>query len=408
MAEPTLPYTLTNGMTANASEVQANDQALLDGITDGTKDIEVAALTTTGNVTLGNSAADLVTWNASIASHILPSANTTYDLGSSTLGYRSAYIGGSSTYTCRIIGGTQAGSFSLTLPTALPASTAYLQVSSAGAMSTRVAIAPTVQKFTSTGSTSGYVFTISTSSTVAVGDTYTNNANTYTVLAALSAQTGQVLFCSGASAPQSSGNLARATGAGTATIAFTQAAALATYTLPASVLYINVRMVGGGGGGAAAATNSGASGTASFFGPSLLSAGGGTGGTATAGAGGAGGTASLGTGPIGVAFTGSSGGEGSTSTAGYGADGGASPFGGASSGNGGAAVANTGSGGGGGASSTNGGAGGGAGGYVDAVIGSPAATYVYCVGTGGAGGAAGGNPGGNGAAGIILVTEHYQ
>jgi hypothetical protein len=120
MAEPTLPYTLTNGTTANASEVQQNDQALLDAITDGTKDIEVAALTTLGSVTLGNSSVDTVTWNGSLASHVLPSANTTHNIGSATLGLLSVYIGGSSTFTTRLLGGTQTGSHTLTLPTALP------------------------------------------------------------------------------------------------------------------------------------------------------------------------------------------------------------------------------------------------------------------------------------------------
>ncbi len=45
MPEPGLPYTLTNGSAADADQVQANDAALLAGITDGTKDLEIAGLT---------------------------------------------------------------------------------------------------------------------------------------------------------------------------------------------------------------------------------------------------------------------------------------------------------------------------------------------------------------------------
>jgi hypothetical protein len=119
MAEPTLPYTLTNGTTANASEVQSNDQALLDAITDGTKDIECAALTTTGSVTLGNSSTDTVTFNASLGSHVVPATTFLYDLGSSTIGMRDVYFGSadSAARTTKIRGATVASSYTLTLPT---------------------------------------------------------------------------------------------------------------------------------------------------------------------------------------------------------------------------------------------------------------------------------------------------
>jgi hypothetical protein len=155
MAEPTLPYTLTNGTTADASQVQGNDQALLDGITDGTKDIEVAALTTTGNCTFGNSSADSVTCNGSLSSHIVPSANTTYDLGSSTLGLRSVYIGGSSTYTCRVLGGTQGASYTLTVPTSGGTTGQFPVTDGAGTLSFRYpdkAVAVQTSTYAATGS----------------------------------------------------------------------------------------------------------------------------------------------------------------------------------------------------------------------------------------------------------------
>lgn len=287
-------------------------------------------------------------------------------------------------------------------------------------------VAPTVQKFAVTGTTTGYLFTISTSSTVAVGDTYTNNGFTYTVLGALTAQTGAVLFCSQASAPQASGNLIRATGAGTATIAFTSSSALATYTAATNPapMYIRVRAVGGGaggGGGGSGSPGTGAAGGNTVFGASMLALNGGAA-NGNNSSGGAGGTASLGSGPIGSAFPGGSGSGGTTATGALsaGGRGTGTPFGGggggadtASAAAGFTAPTNTGGGGGGGSASTAAGfsgAGGAAGGYVDAVISSPAATYPYAVGIAGTAGAAGtlGTAGGAGAAGYIEVTEYYQ
>lgn len=297
---------------------------------------------------------------------------------------------------------------------------------------TQSATSPTIQKLLSTGTTTGYLFTISTSSTVAVGDTYTNNGNTYTVLGALSAQSGQVLFMSQAAAPLASGTLTRATGAGTASITFTSEIALATYTKPTSPapLYIKVTMVGGGGGGGASSTASdgatGAAGTGSFFGSNLLSAGGGLGGHggstgASEPGGGTGGSASLGTGPIGLAINGNGGNYGWNMIVNQYAPGGA----GAPSALGGAAqmpflglpsnaAANSGAGGGGAGINTGtnqqSGGGGGSGGFVSATILSPSATYPYLVGSGGAGGATGTNHvnGANGGSGIVMVEEFYQ
>jgi hypothetical protein len=200
-----------------------------------------------------------------------------------------------------------------------------------------------------------------------------------------------------------------------------------TYTTPANVAYIRVRMVGGGGGGGGGGTTNGTAataGTASTFGTSLLSAGGGGLGVAgqTNGAPGAGGTSSLGTGPIGTALTGSTGTGGGSYSTGTGVfsgvPGGNSVFGGGGAGNyqsaGSAATTNSGSGGGSGGATDNAsasqvGGSGGSGGYVEAIIVGPAATYTYTVGSGGNAGGAGSNgfSGGAGAAGYIEVTEYY-
>lgn len=196
-----------------------------------------------------------------------------------------------------------------------------------------------------------------------------------------------------------------------------------TYTRPAGVSFIKVRMVGGGGGGGASGTAGGGASTNggnSTFGTSLLTANGGTGGS-RASTGGAGGTASLGTGPIGTALSGAYGGPSSYSNDNLhylpGGIGGITSLGGGTLGGFNSAgvdgVANTGAGGSGaGLSTVTGsysGSGGGGGGYIEALISFPDPTYSYAVGAGGSGGSAGTNgyAGGNGAAGYIEVTEYY-
>ncbi len=282
---------------------------------------------------------------------------------------------------------------------------------------------PTIQKFISTGSTTGYLFTVS-SANATVGATYTNNGNTYTVLNTIAA--GTQLFCSQASAPTGSGTLTKSGGTGDSTITFSGNASLATYTAPTNPapLYVRVRGIGGGGGGSGGGSGAGGGGNGltTFFGSNLLSGsgGGGSGGTS----GGTGGTTALG-GLSGVSFTGGSGSssgaaESATNVAPGGGAGASSPFGGqggggAPGGGGGVTAAtNSGAGGGGGAGNVTigqiGGGGGGAGGYFEAIITTVATTYPYIIGTGGGTGTAGtgGGTGAAGAAGIIEITEYYQ
>jgi len=201
-----------------------------------------------------------------------------------------------------------------------------------------------------------------------------------------------------------------------------------TYTTPANVKWIQVRMVGGGGGGAGSATIAGANGGTggtggdTTFGTSLLSAGGGVGGLSQNNVSARGGTASISTPAIGTALRGGYGGGGgaTASAIGFpGGQGGSSAFGGAGSGSGSSiggtnAEVNTGGGGGGGAAGSSGGfagGGGGSGGYVSAIIPSPlASSYAYAIGAQGAAGTAGtgGTAGGAGGSGYIEVTEFYQ
>lgn len=203
-----------------------------------------------------------------------------------------------------------------------------------------------------------------------------------------------------------------------------------TYTLPAGVVYISVKMAGGGGGGggSSATGGNGGTGTASTFGTSLLVANPGTGGFSanTTASGGVGGTSSLGTGPIGDAFSGGNGGGGQVGSTGVftsGGMGGSNFLGGGGAGGGSgpvstagtpgiAGAANTGAGGGGGGAPSNNfsGSGGGAGGGVRAIISGVTlvSSFSYTVGTGGSAGTGGtGSVGGAGASGSIEVIEYY-
>jgi hypothetical protein len=280
---------------------------------------------------------------------------------------------------------------------------------------TSILTAPSVTVLTSTGSTTGYVFTISAASPGA-GSTYTNNGQTFTVLLTISS--GTQVFCTGTGAPTSSGTLTYASGSPSGNLTFSAVQTLATYTVPSSPspLYLKVRMVGGGGGGGASNVGNGTAGTSTFFGTNLLVANAGTGGNSSSSlSGGVGGTASVGS-AHGFALTGASAGQGPGGGITQdisGCRGAASPFGGAgaeSQSTGGGAQANTGSGGAGGMAggSNQGGGGGGAGGYVDALIASPGSSYFYAVGAGGAGGTGGDNVGGAGGSGIIVIEAHFQ
>lgn len=197
-----------------------------------------------------------------------------------------------------------------------------------------------------------------------------------------------------------------------------------TYTKPAGVKYLRVRMVGGGGGGGGSGSSNGTiggTGGSTTLGSSFLTAAGGVGANLTAGAGGG---AAIDASALGVGLSGSAGSSGGVpvnTQVGFpvGGSGGASAFGGAGGGaqqgNAGvAAAASTGSGGGGAGGSSGaaiyGGGGGGAGGFIDVIIPSPASSYAYAVGAGGAAGGAGGAgySGGAGAGGLIIVEEYYQ
>lgn len=150
MAAPTLTYTLTNGTTADASQVMQNFNDLLNGITDGTKDLTINALTCNGaatlngNVTLGNGSVDDVTFSGSIASSIPIKTTFSYDFGTSTIGLKSIYLGdaGSAARTTRIIGGSISSSYTLTLPADAGTNTFMPESNGSGTLTFVPAIGP--------------------------------------------------------------------------------------------------------------------------------------------------------------------------------------------------------------------------------------------------------------------------
>ena len=139
MAAPSLTYTLTNGTTADASQVMQNFNDLLNGITDGTKDLSINALTCAGTATLnghinlGNSSADDLTITASLASTLPIKTTNSYDIGSSTLGLRALYLGANSQTVAIKGSSSMSATWTLTLPTTAGTNGYLLETNGSGA-----------------------------------------------------------------------------------------------------------------------------------------------------------------------------------------------------------------------------------------------------------------------------------
>lgn len=124
MASPSYTYTLTNGTTADASQVMQDLNDILNGVTDGTKDLSISALTCAGTATLnghvnlGNSSADDLTVTASLASNLVPKTTNAYNLGSADLGMAGVYFGTADTDTARIVSAALSADRTYTLPDA--------------------------------------------------------------------------------------------------------------------------------------------------------------------------------------------------------------------------------------------------------------------------------------------------
>jgi len=186
-----------------------------------------------------------------------------------------------------------------------------------------------------------------------------------------------------------------------------------TYTVPAGVKWLRVRLIGGGGGGGGGQTGGGATiggnGGNTTFGASTANGGGGGCVSTAIWNSPAGGLYTIGAGMSGLGLKGMTGNVGTSNYqnaagggfgGGYGGDGTHAPL---------AGDTNSGGGGGNGYPGNNSFAscGGGSGGFIDGIITSPAVSYAYSVGA--AGTAGGGNtyPGAAGGSGVIIIEEHY-
>lgn len=103
MAAPSVTYSFTNGTAADATEVNQNFTDIINGITDGTKDITVnllqanGAATFNGNVTLGNATGDAITFTGRVSSDIDPTNAATNTLGDATQTWRALYLDNTAT-----------------------------------------------------------------------------------------------------------------------------------------------------------------------------------------------------------------------------------------------------------------------------------------------------------------------
>lgn len=140
MPSPAVTYTFTNSTTADGPQVSTNFSDLIAGMTDGSKDFSINALTCAGaatlngNVNLGNAVGDDISILGSIAASIPVKTTNTYDFGSATISMRSFYLSdaGSAGRSTRILGATVASSWTLTTPTTAGTAGYFLQTNGSG------------------------------------------------------------------------------------------------------------------------------------------------------------------------------------------------------------------------------------------------------------------------------------
>jgi hypothetical protein len=124
MAAPSYTYTLANSTTADATQVMQDFNDILNGVSDGTKDLNINALTCAGtvtlngSVTLGNSTTDDVTFAGALESSIPVGTDGLYDIGTTAAGLRYLYLGDGSGDTGRIGVTTLSADRNYTLPDA--------------------------------------------------------------------------------------------------------------------------------------------------------------------------------------------------------------------------------------------------------------------------------------------------
>lgn len=204
MAFPSYTYTLTNGSTADAGQVNQNFSDILNGVSDTTKSISVSAITAAGTTTLngpvslGLSTSNDISVNGSLASSIAVKTNTSFDFGSATLGLKSVYIGGTSTFTTRVMSAATA-SWTLTLPTTAGTGGLFLKTDGAGVTSWDNISEPLlIQNLGLTASVSGSILTVALKTPAGVDPSSTTPV--YAAFRNATATTGQYDVVSRASA----------------------------------------------------------------------------------------------------------------------------------------------------------------------------------------------------------------
>ncbi len=141
MAAPSYTYTLTNGTTADASQVMQDFNDILNGVTDGTKDLSISALTVAGTLTanghvnVGNSSSDDLSITASLATSIPIKTTNAVNIGSSTLGLASAYFGANSQTVRLLPSASMSATWTLTLPVTAGTSGYFLKTNGSGVSS---------------------------------------------------------------------------------------------------------------------------------------------------------------------------------------------------------------------------------------------------------------------------------
>lgn len=122
MAAPAVTYTFANSTTADASQVNQNFTDIINGVSDGTKDLSISALTVAGtatlngNVALGNASGDDITMTGSLASSIPVKTTNSFNVGDSTHGLASIYFGANSQTVRLLPSGSMSATWTMTLP----------------------------------------------------------------------------------------------------------------------------------------------------------------------------------------------------------------------------------------------------------------------------------------------------
>lgn len=103
MANISVTYSFTNGTTADATEVNQNFTDIINGTSDGTKDLSVSAITAAGTLTangavnLGNATSDDITVTGRFASDLDPKTAASNTLGDATQTWQALYLDNTAT-----------------------------------------------------------------------------------------------------------------------------------------------------------------------------------------------------------------------------------------------------------------------------------------------------------------------